>query len=415
LKARQAEFFIFFRRKKIKNSIKLEGKNSASLRSLRSIQFIKMKYLKILILLIVGTVLFQACKDDDGIQDLCSNSFDQKAMFENVADNIILPTYLRLQEKVDALADQTDLFISLTNENNLGELRTTFKEAYIVWQEAAQFEFGPAEEVFLQNSLNNFPVNITQVEFNIQNETNNFAQPDTYDQGFPAIDYLLYGVGGSADPVATVSVYVVNSDREKYKTYLDAIVKDIQQKVNTTVDKWQNGFRDSFVGNTGTAAGTSLSSVINSWNQNYELIKRNKIGVPSGVLDLNFPLPDKVEAFYSGISAQLALTALNASERLYLGIGENGTNGKSLDDFLQEVGAEKNGRPLNDVIKDQFTLAIDGVAALPDPLSADIENDEAPTVNAYTEITKQVVNIKTDLPSVLCVSITYVDNASDSD
>ena len=374
-----------------------------------------MKYLKILILLFVGTVLFQACKDDDNVKDLCSNSFDQAAMFTNVADNIILPTYQKLQEKTDALATQTDMFLSLTNENELGELRTAFKEAYVVWQEAAQFEFGPAEEVFLQNSLNNFPVNVTQVEFNIENETNNFDQPDTYDQGFPALDYLLYGVGGSDDLVATTAIYVANSDREKYKSYLDAIVKDMQQKVTQTTSKWQNGFRDSFVENTGTAAGTSLSNIINGWNENYELIKRNKIGVPSGVLDLNFPLPDKVEAFYSGISSELALTALKAAERLYLGIGEDGTNGKSLDDFLQEVGAEKNGRSLDEVIKDQFTSAINAVSVLPDPLSADIENDEAPTINAYTEITKQVVNIKTDLPSVLCVSITYVDNASDSD
>ena len=374
-----------------------------------------MKYLKIIVLVIVGTLLFQACKDDDGVTDLCSNSFDQTAMFENVADNIIVPTYQRLQEKVDALATQTDLFLDLTNENELGKLRLAFKEAYIVWQEAAQFEFGPAEEIFLRNSLNNFPVNVSQVEFNIENETNNFDQPDTYDQGFPALDYLLYGVGGNDDLVATVTVYLVNSDREKYKTYLDAIVKNMQQKVDQTTNGWQNGFRDSFVGNTGTAAGTSLSSIINVWNENYELIKRNKIGVPSGVLDLNFPLPTKVEAFYSGISSELASTALKAAERLYLGIGENGTNGKSLDDFLQEVGAQKNGTTLDEVIKNQFTSAINAVTALPDPLSEDIDNDEAPIVNAYNEITKQVVNIKTDLPSVLCVSITYVDNASDSD
>ena len=159
----------------------------------------------------------------------------------------------------------------------------------------------------------------------------------------------------------------------------------------------------------------NLSQIINSWNQNYELVKRNKIGVPSGVLDLNFPLPDKVEAFYSGISSSLAIDALNASLNLYLGVGNTGINGVGLDDFINEVNAEKNGKTLDEVIQEQFAKALNAVSALPDPLSESIENDELPTVLAYNEITRQVVNIKTDLPSVLCISITYVDNPSDSD
>ena len=189
----------------------------------------------------------------------------------------------------------------------------------------------------------------------------------------------------------------------------------MQSKVTQTHDTWKNGYRDSFVTKTGTAAGNSLSQIINSWNENYELIKRNKIGVPSGVLDLNFPLADKVEAVYSGISSSLAVEALNASLSLYLGKGKDGIDRVGLDDFLNEINAEKNEKTLDEVIQEQFANAINAVSALPDPLSEAIENDEMPTVLAYNEITKQVINIKTDLPSVLCISITYVDNPSDSD
>ncbi len=378
----------------------------------------KMKYLNLIfIFLVFGSVLFFSCKNDDengGGNDPCSNNFDQAAMFQNVADNLILPAYQDLKTKVDALEAQTQQFLTLTNENELTELRAAFQSAYLSWQTAAQYEFGPAEEVFLRNSVNNFPVNVSQVEFNIENETNNFDQPDTYDQGFPALDYLLFGVAGSDDLAETVSVYVVNSDREKYKNYLNAIVSNIQEKVDFILNKWENGYRESFVTNTGTAAGTSLSLIINGWNQNYEIIKREKIGTPSGVLDLNFPLPDKVEAFYSGISVQLAVASLEASRNLFWGFA-NGTNRVGLDDFLDEVGAEKNGKLLSTVITDQFTEIINRVLALPDPLSEAIEMDETPTVDAYTELAKQVVNIKTDLPSILCVSITYVDNPSDTD
>ena len=378
----------------------------------------KMKYLNLIFIsLVFGSVLFFSCKNDDengGGNDPCSNDFDQTAMFRNVADNLILPAYQDLKTKVDELETQTQLFLTLTDENELSKLRDAFQAAYLSWQAAAQYEFGPAEEIFLRNSVNNFPVNVSQVEFNIENETNNFDQPDTYDQGFPALDYLLYGVAGNDNLVETVTVFSVNANKEKYKNYLNAIVTNIQEKVNFTFDKWENGYRDSFIGNTGTAAGTSLSLIINGWNQNFELIKREKIGTPSGVLDLNFPLADKVEAYYSGISAQLAVVSLEASRNLFWGFG-NGTNGVGLDDFLDEVNAEKNGKMLSAVITDQFTEMINRVLALPDPLSESIEMDATPTINAYTELAKQVVNIKTDLPSILCVSITYIDNPSDSD
>lgn len=374
-----------------------------------------MNFLKTILIISISSVfLFSSCKNDDG-QDPCNNDFDQEALFTNVADNIILPSYENLQLAVDELFSSTQNFTADPNESSLGELRNTFKTAYLSWQSAAQFEFGPAEEVFLRNSLNNFPVNTGQIDFNIENETNNFDQPDTYDQGFPAIDYLLFGIAGSDDAAETIKIYAENSDSEKYKKYLTDLVTDMQTKVTRTHDEWKNSFRDVFVTKTGTAAGNSLSQIINGWNENYELIKRNKIGVPSGVLDLNFPLPDKVEAVYSGISSSLAVAALNASLDLYLGRDKDGNNRIGLDDFLEKVNAEKNGKTLDAVIQEQFAHAINAVTALPDPLSESIENDETPTVLAYNEITKQVVNIKTDLPSVLCISITYIDNPSDSD
>lgn len=375
----------------------------------------KMKKLNLVfIFLVLGSVLFFSCKDNEAADDPCSNNFDQAAMFRNVADNLILPSYQELKTKVDALTAQTQLFLTSTDESELEKLRTAFQEAYLVWQMAAQYEFGPAEEVFLRNSLNNFPANVSQIEFNIENETNNFDQPDTYDQGFPALDYLLYGLSGNDNLVEIVTIYSVNANKDKYRTYLSNIVSNIQEKVNATLEKWENGYRDTFVENTGTAAGTSLSMIINGWNQNYEFTKRDKIGTPSGVLDLNFPLPDKVEAYYSGISVQLAIASLEASRDLFLGFGD-GTNGEGLDDFLDEIKAEKEGQLLSTVIENQFNEMLNQVRALPDPLSEAIEMDETPTVNAYIELAKQVINIKTDLPSVLCVSITYIDNPSDSD
>ncbi len=355
----------------------------------------------------LSMLLLLACGDDDkgGNTDPCNSNFDQEAMFTNIADNIIIEGYKDLLEDVNALSSATTDFINDVNTSNIENLRTAYLQAYLSFQKIGQFEFGPAETVFLRNSLGNFPTNTEEIENNISSGTYDFSQPDVFDKGFPALDYMLYDIVD--DTPEGLDIYINNAE---YRDYLNALVTDIVTRSSQTMEAWETDYRGDFIQNTGTAAGTSLSLIINALNQNYELIKRQKLGVPSGVLTLGFINPEEVEGFYGGHGAQLATTALKATENLYLG----GTS-IGLDDYLIAVNAEKNGELLDDLIKAQFTAAITAVEALADPLSLTIENEQPTVESAYNEVAKQLVNIKTDLPSVLCVSITYIDNPSDSD
>jgi predicted lipoprotein len=369
-----------------------------------------MKYLSFSLLLFSLFGLL-GCKDDDGSGN-CDSNFDQKAMFVNVADNLILPTYAELQEKVNDMSAKTNAFVSNPTVETLDSLRSSFLGAYFVWQQAAQYEFGPAEEVFLRSSVNNFPADTAAISANIETGSYDFDIPDAYDKGFPALDFLLFGIA----PDASVIVAKFSGGQgEKFRQYLSAVVADIKERVDQTLSGWTSGYKETFINNTGTAAGTSLSLIINNLDHNYEMIKREKLGIPSGVLTLGFPNPDKVEAYFSGISLELAIAALEASEQLFLGKSNTGTDGPGLDDYLVEVKAMKSGQLLSDIIKSQFTSAINAVKGLAAPLSGTVQNDKDSVLQAYNEVSKQLVNIKTDMPSVLCVSITYIDNPSDSD
>lgn len=369
----------------------------------------------ILLPMIFGLLLMGACGDDEPTGDAsgCNTTFNQTALFEHIADNIIIPTYSDLQTKVNDLSTKTTDFVNNPTQTTLAAVRTSWLAAYLVWQQAAQFEFGPATEVFLRSSVNNFPLNVEKVNQNIGG-TYDFNRPDEFDKGFPALDYLFYGLGNNDTEL--LSHYTSPAQANPLGDYVLAVVADIKQRVAHTYAGWVNdGYRATFVESTGTAAGASLSLIVNALNENYEFIKREKIGIPSGVLTLDFTNPDKVEAFYGGKSVELALAALQASERLYLGNTANGSSGIGLDDYLIEIGAMKDNETLDQVIKNQFITAINALAALPDPLSETVENDAASVVAVYNEITKQLLNIKTDMPSVLCVSITYIDNPSDGD
>ncbi len=358
-----------------------------------------------------------ACKSDGNGEtpDPCTSQLDQGALFQTVADQLIIPRYQGFQTAVNTLQSKTTSFLAAPEEASLLALQEAFKAAYINWQYVAQYQFGPAEEVGLQMAVNNFPVDISLVQAQIESGKTDFSQPEAFDRGFPAIDYMLFGL---ADNNAAILAKYVDDTAIKvhYQAYLQNNIAAIKTKVDQVLNKWEKeGFRESFIAATGTAAGASLSQMINGLNQHYEIIRREKLGIPVGALTLGFPNPEKTEAFFSGISTQLALTAIQAAQEFYLGKGADGVNRTGLDDYLQQISETAEGQALHQSIATQFDLAITRLSALEDPLSEEIKNNQSIVETAYAEVVKQVINIKTDLPSLLCIAITYVDNPSDSD
>jgi len=361
-----------------------------------------MKKLALFSLLLAFSLV--AC-NEDGTNNPCESDFDQQALFQHLADNLILPAYAELESTAGALDEAAQGFAASPSAAALSELRDAFQAAYLDWQAVAQYEFGPAAERNLRAALNNFPLNVSSLENKIATGAYDLDNPNTFDKGFPALDYLLYGIGDG-----TEAAILAELSTSSYSSYLIAQTAFIAQTVGAVREAWANGYRDTFISNTGTAAGTSLSLIINGLNENYEIIKRERIGIPSGVVTLGFTNPEKVEVPYSGTSLELAIAATEAAELFY-----RGGSGPGLDDYLEAVNATKEGESLNAQIVQQFASALEALRSLEGPLPTAIEENNEEVVAAYNELTKQIVNIKTDMPSVLCVAITYIDNPSDSD
>lgn len=360
---------------------------------------------------VAALLLFSGCDDGmGGTQSPCESDFDQQALFSQLANGLILPGYAALELSTINLHAAAFNFAEAPSTTALAEVRSAFETAYLRWQDVAQFGFGPAETVALRATFNNFPLNIDDLKAKITDEDYDFTNPNTFDKGFPALDYLLYGLG-EGESAAIVAQF----EDALYATFLTKQTSFMAEAAKSVSDVWKSTYRDQFVASEGTAAGASLSQIINGLNEHYEMIKRDKIGIPSGVVTLGFTNPDKVEAPFSGLSLALAERALLAAEQLYLGIGQDGQNGPGLDDYLEAVNATKEGESLNIRIQQQFEAAKSALAAVPEPLRTTVDEDNDLAVTAYNEITKQIVNIKTDMPSVLCVAITYIDNPSDSD
>jgi len=330
-------------------------------------------------------------------------------MYENLAENLIIPGFEDLVENIDQLQAKTDLFFAEgAGEAELLALRQAFKNTYLSWQAVEPYNFGPAETVFLRDLLNNFPLNIQAMEANVYSGNYNLNTPETYDKGLPALDYLLFGI---ADSDADIMALLKDQSQESnFFLYFNDVVASMYQASLQTLDAWQETYQSEFIDNDGTAAGSSLSLMVNALNEHFEFIKRDRIGIPTGALTLQIPNPNKVEAYFSGLSRDLLVASINSSENFYTGMG-----GAGLENYLSETKARKNEQLLSAVILQSYEDMRSPLANLESSLEVEIENNNEIVLQSYAASATQLVQLKTDMPSVLCISITYIDNPSDSD
>ena len=341
-----------------------------------------------------------------------SSSFDRKAMLTNLSTNIIVPAYTSFQATAVALDAAALAFTASPDNTKLTTLQTAFQAAYKQWQSTSVFEVGPAEQINLRINTNTYPADLTQINSNISSGTYNpNLLSNLAAKGLPSLDYLLFGVG--ADNNAILLQYTTDSKAANRKTYLTALTAELKTNATTVLTAWTSTYPTTFISASGTDVGSSTGQLVNQLVYDYEILKNYEIGIPAGVQSMGTTFPQKVQAYYSKMSVQLALLHIQAIQNIYLGKSAQG-DGLGLDDYLTSANAKyTDGTPLNDAIKAQFTAAIAKIQALTDPLSDQIKTNTTAVTAAYTELQKLTVLLKTDMTSSLAILITYGDNDGD--
>ncbi|SMD31891.1 Imelysin [Reichenbachiella faecimaris] len=364
------------------------------------------------ILLSVFTIALASC--DSGTNESTEDSFDRGAMLTNWADHIIMPAYENYLDEIEALVIATNTFNTTVNEANLASLRTQWQSAYLAWQWVAMFEIGQAETVSLQSYTNLFPTNSTEIEANITSGNYNLELPSRRDQqGFPAIDYLINGVGESE--AAIVGIFSDTQTGEKYRNYLSDIVGRLNLLTTQVVDDWQNGYRETFVNNDGSSATGAVNKVANDYIYYFEKhLRASKIGIPAGVFS-GTPDAKDVESYYgSSFSKALYEEALAASQAFFNGQHfESSTTGEGFNSYLDYLNSIKQGEDLTKLINDQFVTIESTGSHLSDDLSEQVETDNALMLNTYDELQKNVIHFKVDMLQALNIKVDYVDADGD--
>ena len=349
----------------------------------------------------------QGTEDDQSGND---NSFDRVKMMTFITEEIILPSYDNLNSSLTELKESYELFKINITEHNLEELRNKWLNSYKLWQHVEMYNIGKSMEDYLIFRSNIYPVDTVRVNQNIDNGEYDLENPNNYAaQGFPTMDYLLYGIEN--EPVKVIDHYKEN---DKVMSYLGALIEDLAANVKTVNDDW-NQVKNEFVNSVDNTASSNLNMMVNDFIYYYEKgFRANKFGIPAGVFS-GGALPDRVEGFYSkNFSKVFALEAMTSIKKFFNGESykDDDLEGLGLKSYLDFVEKGKE-EFLSDKINAQLIDAEKSINELDNNLSGQIESDLIKVLKTYDEIQTAVVLLKVDMLQALNIAVDYADADGD--
>lgn len=374
---------------------------------------------KIARFLLILTMVFSACStEDDGGEnpdgETGENSFDRGEMLANWADNIIAPAFENFDSSTQSLEDKTSAFVQDPDEAKLADVRSAFETAYLDFQSVSMFEIGKAEQLGYRNFLNTYPTNAAKIQQKIEAGSYNLELPSSYaEQGFPAMDFLINGLGST--DLEIVSFYTENANAANYGSYLEDASKRINSLTAEVSGSWQGDYRDTFVNNTSSSSTGAVDKFTNDYVMYFEkFLRLGKIGFPAGAFT-GEPSPQNTEAFYSNnFSKALYLKALESVQDFFNGNHFDGNgSGKSYRQYLDYLDSMKDEADLSGLINSQFDAIESQATSLDASLKNQVETNNTIMLEAFDLLQRNVVLLKVDMLQALSISVDYVDSDGD--
>lgn len=359
---------------------------------------------------LLATLLFLACDSSTGGGS--TDNFDRQAMLRNYADNLIKPAYIQLQNQTNVLHSAVEVFLTNPDPQTLTAVRDAWVSAYTDWQYANAYNFGPAGESGLRKGLieeiGTFPVSTAKIDAAITAGIWSLEDFNRDARGFLAVEYLIFGQNQSIDGV--VAALVANAAR---RDYLLALTDHLRNRSNEVLTAWNGTYRNEFVQNDGTEAGSSTSQLYNEFVRSFETIKNFKLGLPLGKRPGQVQVePQLVEALYSEQSLTMLKNHLTAIENIWYGRDRNGQDGIGFREYLESVTGGNDLIASTEAQLAAVKAALNAVPASPS-LSEQISGDKTQLENLYTELQKMTRFFKSDLSSLLGIAITYSSGDGD--
>jgi uncharacterized protein len=375
-----------------------------------------MKYLKSIFCFSLIALTIVACSKDSEDEIDQIPQFDRSSILKNYTENIIIPRYSDFSSELDKLKLDIDNFTQNPNESTYDQVENTWLNSYKKWQHIEMFNIGKAEQIMYFKSINTYPVDEQRIKENISSQKLDLNNSNDWScQGLSGMDYMLHGIGTSKEEV--IKKYV---DDSNYGNYLKNLLNTMTSSTADVIQDWST-YKNTFVQSSGNSNTSSLNMLTNDFIYYFEKgLRTNKIAIPVGYFSGGNPFPEKTEAYYSSensfknVSKVLAKEALTASENLFIGKSFNGSTGASLKtylDYLHLNGVNKEN--LSPIIINNFQKANDALDQLNENFIDQINTDKSKMLNTFDKLQAIVVNMKTDMLSILSIQVDYIDADGD--
>ena len=347
-----------------------------------------------------------ACEDNKDTTPTNTN-FDRGQMLKFYAESMIIPSYDVLNTQIADFSTKVEAFVTTPNLGNLQTARDAYKEVMLAYQHITVFDFGASEDdlgFILSDVINVFPVSVSKIENSISGANFVFNDFNRDARGLQAIDYLLY-----SEPTAE-AVVAKFADVNRGK-YLSALVNQIKTLTEQAGNDWKNTKND-FSSNTSTSSGSSVAEFYNSFVYTFEKIKNFKLGLPMGKRPGQTQTEAaRAECYYSGLSIELAKENMLVVENTWFGRTRNSTTGISFRDYILSVSG---GEGLVNETQLQFKVINDKFSKVPnDRIESVLANNFTALDEAFLEISKMTRHLKSEMSSLLGISITYSSGDGD--
>lgn len=367
--------------------------------------------------LLTISVFLSACEKEDTGKKNEENGKDREVLLTRLADSLVIPAYDGFKKDLDVMLAASVNFTTNPDQATLTAFRAAWQSAYVKWQTVELFDFGPAETYTLRNFYNIYPADTNGIKANFKDPSANLEVPASYPkQGFPALDYLLNGVGNS--DASILSYYKDPTSGAQRLAYITRLANRMKSLLEQVVSDWKGTYRDRFISRTSLDIGSSTSLMVNGVVLHYErFIRSGKIGIPSGAMLNGTVAPDKVEAFYKrDLSKTLAIAANQAYTDFFNGKSYlSGTEGASLKTYIDALGAKdaQSGKMLSTLINEQLNLVDARLKPLDNDFYQQINTNNAAVKDVFEQMQAVVRMLKVDMTSAMSITITYTDNDGD--
>ena len=359
--------------------------------------------------IIIATVM--SCNEAG--DNISGPTYDRSTLLNNWYEYSIQPRLSEFGSRLNEMESATKKFSEDKDENSLNNLREKYINAHMAWQRVEMINIGKAEEIYYNSKMNVYPVNTSRVISNISSGSYDFNNANNNAaQGFPTIDYMLYGIGETDEKI----LEVYGSADGKHINYLKDITDNMKNITDDVIGSWET-YKNDFISSTENTATSAVNIMVNDFLFYYEKgFRANKIGIPGGVFSTS-PIPENVEGYYSRVnSKKFAIEAYDGIIEFFEGRQHgSGTpyTGSSLKSIIVDLDSNTGDNNLGNKISNKMAIAKQKLSELDENFVDQIGSDNLKFLRTYDAIQEVVVLLKVDMLQLLSINVDYIDADGD--